>query len=175
MTTDLRYPTGRFERPASFTDASRAANVKAIADTPANLRRAVHGLTDAQLDTPYRPDGWTVRQVVHHVADSHMNAYIRTRFALAQDNPTIMPYNESDWAKLHDAKSFSVEPSLAILEGMHERWVGLFRSLKPADFSRTLMHPENGQMTLDHVAAMYSWHGRHHTAHINGLRQREGW
>ncbi len=116
-----------------------------------------------------------MRQVVHHVADSHANAYIRTRFALAENNPTIMPYNESDWAKLYDAKSQPVEPSLMILDGLHARWVALFGSLKPTEFSRTLMHPENGPMTLDTVVAMYAWHGKHHTGHITSHRERQGW
>jgi hypothetical protein len=174
MTTDLRYPVGKFARPTSFTDASRAAAIANIAAAPANLRRAVQGLSDAQLDTPYRPGGWTVRQVVHHVPDSHMNAYIRLRLALTEDNPTIKPYDENAWAKLADAK-MPVEVSLKLLEAVHERWVVVLKSLQAADFSRTLMHPENGPMTIDSLTALYEWHGRHHVAHITELRAREGW
>jgi hypothetical protein len=175
MTEDLRYPVGKFSKPTSYSDAARSKDIASIAELPANLRRAVAGLDEGQLNTPYRPDGWTVRQVVHHVADSHMNAYIRTRFLLTSDNPTIMPYPEAVWAKLADASTMPVDPSLSLLDGMHARWSTLLRSLEPAQFSRTLMHPENGTMTLDHVVAMYGWHSRHHTAHITGLRTRSGW
>ena len=174
MTDDLRFPIGRFTRPASYTDASRAAAIAAIAATPANLRLATNGLTEEQLDTPYRPGGWTVRQVVHHVADSHMNAYCRTRLALTEENPTIKPYDEAKWAELADAKSAPVETSLALLDGIHSRWGTLLDSLTPADFARTMMHPENGPMTIDVLLSLYSWHGAHHTAHITGLRQRSG-
>jgi uncharacterized damage-inducible protein DinB len=175
MITDLRYPIGRFTRPASFTDASRAAAIAAIADTPKQLRNAVHGLSDAQLDTPYRPGGWTVRQLVHHVPDSHMNAYVRTRLALTEENPTIKPYEEAKWAELADAKSMPVDVSLTMLDTLHSRWVALLRSMTPAQFSRTINHPESGPMTLDTILAMYAWHGAHHVAHVTELRRREGW
>jgi uncharacterized damage-inducible protein DinB len=175
MITDLRYPIGRFTRPASFTDASRAAAIAAIAGTPKQLRNAVHGLSDAQLDTPYRPGGWTVRQLVHHVPDSHMNAYVRTRLALTEENPTIKPYEEAKWAELADAKSMPVDVSLTMLETLHARWVTLLRSMTPAQFSRTFNHPESGPMTLDAMLAMYAWHGAHHVAHVKELRRREGW
>ena len=175
MTTDLRYPVGRFAKPATMPDPNRAANITTIAETPAMVRTAVAGLNEQQLDTPYRDGGWTVRQVVHHLADSHANAWIRTRFLLTADNPTIMPYPEAIWAKLTDAASMSIQASLSILDGMHARWHTLLKSLAPDQFARTLMHPENGPMTLDHVIAMYSWHGRHHTAHITELRKRNSW
>ena len=174
MTDDLRFPIGRFARPASFSDASRAAAIAAIAATPANLRAATKGLTEAQLDTPYRPGGWSVRQVVHHLADSHMNAYCRTRLALTEENPSIKPYDEAKWAELTDAKTGAVETSLSLMDGIHSRWGTLLDSLKPDDFSRTMMHPENGPMTLDVLLALYSWHGAHHVAHITGLRARSG-
>src|ERR1019366_1200133 len=140
-TPDLRYPIGKRVPRTSFTDASRAAALKTIAETPANLRRAVTGLNDAQLDTPYRPGGWTVRQLVHHVADSHMHAYMRTRFTLTEENPPVKPYPEAVWAELADAKTMPVESSLAILDGLHARWIRLFESLQPAQFARTMFHP----------------------------------
>jgi uncharacterized damage-inducible protein DinB len=175
MITDLRYPIGRFTCPTSLTDASRAAAIAAIADTPKQLRNAVHGLSDAQLDTPFRPGGWTVRQLVHHVPDSHMNAYVRTRLALTEENPAIKTYEEAKWAELADAKSMPVDVSLTMLETIHARWVTLLRSMTPAQFSRTINHPESGPMTLDTILAMYAWHGAHHVAHVTELRRREGW
>jgi len=175
MNIDLRYPVGQFQRPASYTDASRAQAIAAIADTPKNFRAAVKGLSDKQLDTPYRPDGWTVRQVVHHVPDSHLNAYIRTRLALTEDNPTIKPYDEGKWAELADAKSGPIEPSLTMLESIHERWVRLLRSMTPAQFSLPFTHPEHGHRDIDWLLALYQWHGAHHTAHVTELRKREGW
>lgn len=175
MTTDLRYPVGQFKRPASYSDASRAKAIAAIADTAKNLRAAVKGLSDQQLDTPYRPGGWTVRQVTHHVPDSHLNAYIRTRLALTEDNPTIKPYDEAKWAELPDAKSAPVEPSLTMLESVHERWVRLLRAMTPAQFSLPFTHPEHGPRDLDWLVALYEWHGAHHVAHVTELRRREGW
>ena len=175
MQTDLSYPIGRFARPTAFTDASRHAAVAAIAAAPAQLRAAVRGLTDGQLDTPYRPDGWTVRQVVHHIADSHLNANVRTRLALTEANPTIKPYEEQLWAELPDAKTMPVEVSLTLLDALHERWVALLRTFGPAEFSRTLVHPQNGPMTIDSMIELYAWHGKHHTAHVAALRSRSGW
>src|SRR5665213_2283807 len=154
-TPDLRYPIGKRVPRASHTAESRAAALQTIAETPAKLRKAVTGLTEAQLDTPYRPGGWTVRQVVHHVADSHLNAYIRTRLALTEDNPTIKPYDETLWAELFDAKSSAIESSLGMFDGLHERWVLLLKSMPPADFARTLNHPERGPMTLDQMVELY--------------------
>jgi hypothetical protein len=172
---DLRYPIGRLVRQSSLTDAARAGAIATIAETPAKLRAAVSGLADAQLDTPYRPGGWTVRQLVHHLADSHMHANIRTRLTVTEDNPPVKPYAEAVWAELPDAKTMPVEPSLEILDGLHARWVSLFRSLKPDQFARTMFHPEHGALTLDGLLAIYSWHGPHHVAHVTALRQRNGW
>jgi uncharacterized damage-inducible protein DinB len=149
--------------------------VDAIAVLPTRVREAVAGLHDAQLDTPYRPGGWTVRQVVHHIADSHMNAYVRLRFALTEDHPTIKPYSESAWAELADARTMPVDVSLTLLDGLHARWSALLRSLAPEQFARSLTHPESGEMTIDSLVALYAWHGRHHTAHITELRNSEGW
>ena len=175
-TKDLRYPVGKFVWPESLSAAERKTAIQAIADTPGMIRSAIQGLTDTQLDTPYRPEGWTVRQVVHHVPDSHLNAYTRFKLALTEDNPTIKPYDESAWAELEDGKSRLIEASLAMLEGLHARWVFLLERMKSADFSRRLRHPEHERViTLDMLLAMYAWHGRHHTAHITELRRRSGW
>jgi hypothetical protein len=172
---DLRYPVGRLQRPDSMSDAERRAAIADIAGTPANMRAAVRGLDDTQLDTPYRPDGWTVRQVVHHVPDSHLNAYIRFKWTLTEDAPTIKAYNESAWAMLDDSRTTPIETSLTMLEMLHDRWVRLLRSLSPNDYSRKFTHPENGLMNLDGLLATYQWHGKHHVAHIVNLRKRNGW
>ena len=172
---DLRYPIGKLSRTSALTPDERASAIDAIAVAPANLEEAVSGLSDAQIDTPYRPGGWTVRQLVHHVADSHINAYIRFRFALTEDNPTIKPYEEAAWAELPDARSLPVSVSLRLLEGLHERWVTLLREVPHESFARTLVHPENGPMTVDGLLNTYAWHGRHHTAHVTALRERMGW
>lgn len=175
MTTpDLRYPVGRF----SFTSAdekSRAEAITIIAELPAKMRAAVQGLSDAQLDTRYRPDGWTVRQVVHHVPDSHMNAYIRFKFALTEETPRIKPYDEAKWAELPDGRGGPLEPSLAILDGLHARWTLLLRAMRAHDFDRQLDHPEHGLLSLNRMLALYAWHCRHHVAHITELKRREGW
>jgi len=172
---DLRYPVGRFQRPATLSDAERRAAIDAIAAAPANMRVAVRGLDDAQLDTPYRPEGWTVRPVVHHVPDSHANAYIRFKWTLTEDTPTIKTYDEAAWAALADSRTTPIETSLTMLEMLHDRWVRLLRSLSAQDYSRRLIHPENGPMTLDDLLATYAWHGKHHVAHIVNLRTRNGW
>ena len=172
---DLRFPIGKLQRKGTLTPDERRAAVDAIAEAPVALRRAVSDLSDSQLDTPYRPDGWTVRQLVHHVADSHMNAYTRLRLALTEDNPTIKPYEEAKWAELPDANSMPVDVSLALLDAMHDRWVVLLRALPAESFERTLSHPENGPMTVDSLLTIYSWHGRHHTAHVTSLRERMHW
>jgi hypothetical protein len=159
-----------------MTDARRAACVARIAAAPAALRAAVAGLSDTQLDTPYRPGGWTVRQVVHHVPDSHLNAYVRIRLALTEDTPTIKPYEEARWAELPDARALPIEASLALLEGLHARWVGLLGGLGAADGARQFHHPEHGRLiTVDELIAMYAWHGEHHVAHVTSLRARNGW
>lgn len=172
---DLRYPIGKMERKTSLTADERRAAIDAIAAAPAKLRTAVKGLSDSQLDTPYRPGGWTVRQLVHHVADSHMNAYTRVRLALTEENPTIKPYDEAAWAELTDARSLPIGVSLDLLDSMHARLVSLLRATPADSFARALTHPENGPMTLDTLLVIYSWHGRHHTAHVTSLRERMKW
>jgi uncharacterized damage-inducible protein DinB len=172
---DLRYPIGRLERKTTLTPTERRAAIDAIAAAPAGLRAAVRGLNDAQLDTPYRPEGWTVRQLVHHVADSHMNAYTRFRLALTEDTPTIKPYDEKSWAELPDMRALPVEISLDLLDRLHERLVYMLRHTPDASYSRTLNHPENGPMSLDALLGVYAWHGRHHTAHVTALRERMKW
>ncbi len=174
MTVDLSYPVGRFDRTATWTTDSRRAAVEDIAALPSRMRAAVSGLTDAQLDTPYRPGGWTVRQLVHHVADSHMNGYIRLKLALTEDNPTIKPYDQDAWAALPDS-SLPIALSLSILDAVHERWTVLWRATTPAQFARTFTHPELGPLTLETHLHLYAWHSRHHVAHVTGLRQRERW
>ena len=175
MTTpDLSYPIGRFSGE-TLTDANRSRILLDIAELPGRLRDATEGLTDHQLDTPYRPGGWTVRQVVHHLTDSHMHSYIRTRFALTQSEPAIMAYDENSWAALKDARSGPLEPSLLILEGLHARWGQLLESMIDADWGRKFIHPERGALTLSTHIPIYAWHGRHHTAHITELRKRMGW
>ena len=172
---DPRYPVGNFEMPAQVTAAARAEAIRDIAETPEKLRSAVKGLNDTQLDTPYREGGWTVRQVIHHVADSHINAYIRLRLALTEAVPTIKPYDESVWAKLEDAEHAPVEVSLRLIDPLHERWVRLLQSLKPEDFTRKLVHPDHGPRTADWLVFLYAWHGRHHTAHITELKKQKDW
>lgn len=174
--TDLRYPIGRFDIAAPLTGASRAVALSDLEALPALLRTALTGLTEAQLDTPYRPEGWSVRQLVHHLADSHVNAVTRVRLALTEDAPTIKPYLEKAWAELDDARAMPVASSLAILDGLHARWVALLRARPDADFARTVVHPEHGRtMSVDLLTGLYAWHGRHHVAHITELRRREGW
>jgi hypothetical protein len=173
---DLRYPIGPFRYGGAGNPARREQWIGEIADAPGQLRAAVAGLSPVQLDTPYRPDGWTVRQVVHHVPDSHLNAYTRIKLALTEEEPTIKPYEEARWAELPDARTGPLEPSLALLEFLHQRWLLLLRSLRPADFARRFRHPELGRLFgLDEVVAMYAWHGRHHVAHITSLRRRMEW
>ncbi len=161
-----------YERPAV---SHRKTCLDEIAGTPANLRSAVKGLSDAQLDTPYRAGGWTVRQVVHHVPDSHLNSYVRFKLALTEDEPTIKPYAEDRWAELADTKSTPIEVSLTLLESLHDRWVRLLRSLSTEDWKRTFRHPDLGAMNLEKTLALYAWHGRHHVSHVTELRKREGW
>lgn len=169
-----KYPVGRFQRDAEVLHATRAALIDSIAATPQRLREAVMGLNDQQLDTPYREGGWTVRQVVHHLPDSHLNAYVRFRLALTEEKPTIRPYDEAAWAKLPDAAA-PIDVSLDLLEILHRRWLILLRTLSEADYTRMLVHPENGDMTVGMLLRMYEWHGRHHIAHITQLRERMGW
>jgi hypothetical protein len=175
MEPDLRYPIGKFEPVISLTPDQRRSDIDAIAETPARLISAVTGLTPAQLDTPYRPGGWTVRQVVHHVPDSHLNSYLRFKLTATEDEPMIKPYDEALWAELADAKTAPIEPSLALLENLHTRWVMFLRSLEPADWARLFRHPDWGRVSLDFALAQYAWHGKHHVAHITALRKRQGW
>ncbi len=171
---DLRYPIGRFNPPASNLPGIRAAHIQTLRMLPQRLRAAVNGLSDAELDTPYREGGWTVRQVAHHLPDSHGNCYVRFKLALTEDWPTIKPYDEAAWAELADSK-MPVDGSLAFLEGLHERWVALLESMTEEDFHRGFDHPERGRETLNKTLALYDWHSRHHTAHITVLRARLGW
>ncbi len=173
--TDLRYPIGKFHFDGPLTEQQKQTAFDDIATAPANLRAAIKGLSEAQLDTPYRPGGWTVRQVVHHVPDSHLNSYVRFKLALTEDEPTIKPYAEDRWAELADTKATPIEVSLTLLESLHDRWVRLLRSLTPEDWKRTFRHPDLGAMTLEKTLALYAWHGRHHVSHITSLRDREGW
>ncbi|HVB86814.1 MAG TPA: bacillithiol transferase BstA [Candidatus Dormibacteraeota bacterium] len=173
---DLRYPIGKFQRPSQpLTPDQRREFIGSIAETPDKLAAAIAGLTPAQFDTPYRPGGWTVRQVVHHLPDSHMNSYVRFKLALTEDEPTIKPYDEARWAELADSRETPIGTSLALLEHLHDRWVVLLRSFAPDDWSRTFRHPELGPVTLDQTLALYAWHGRHHVAHIAALRERNSW
>lgn len=172
---DPRYPIGKFAMPEQITPQLRLQAIGEIAALPANLTAAVAGLTDAQLETPYRDGGWTVRQVVHHVADSHMNAYIRLRLGLTETEPTIKPYEEAEWAKLEDASRAPVDVSLRLLEPLHERWVRLLRGVTPEQYARPVRHPEAGLKSVDWLLFLYAWHSRHHTAHVTELRKQKGW
>jgi uncharacterized damage-inducible protein DinB len=172
---DPRYPIGDYKEPKDATAAMRKQAIEEIAAAPAKLRAAVKGLNDSQLETPYRDGGWTVRQTVHHIADSHLNAYIRFRLALTEREPTIKPYEEKLWANLPDAKSAPAEVSLVMLDSLHDRWVRLLRTLGDADYEKTFRHPEHGVRSVGWMLFLYAWHGKHHTAHITNLRQAKGW
>lgn len=171
----LRYPIGRFNASNPSIPTGRAAQIKVLRDLPHALRSAVAGLDDAQLDTPYRDGGWTVRQLVHHVADSHGNSFFRFKWALTEDWPTIKPYDEAAWAGLADSRTLPVETSLALTAALHERWVTLLESLTDSDFQKGYNHPESGRQNLATALALYAWHSLHHTAHITNLRTRKGW
>jgi uncharacterized damage-inducible protein DinB len=171
---DLRYPIGRFSPPAASVPGIRAAQIQTVRLLPQRLRAAVTGLSEAQLDTPYREGGWSVRQVVHHIADSHANAYIRTKLAITEDWPTVKAYDEAAWAELADSR-LPIDGSLAFVEALHARWVALLEAMTDEDFRKGYNHPENGQVNLAKALAMYDWHSRHHTAHITSLRARQGW
>jgi hypothetical protein len=175
MAEDLRFPIGTFSFTAPLTDEQRRQAIEDIAAAPANLRMAVAGLSDEHLDTPYRPGGWTVRQVVHHLPDSHLNSYTRFKLALTEDEPTIRPYDENLWSNLEDARTAPVEISLALFEALHRRFVLVLGSLTASDLARTFRHPELGVVSLEKNLSLYSWHGRHHVAHITELRKRMGW
>jgi hypothetical protein len=171
---DLSYPVGKFEMPSSVAPEDRQRWISDIAELPVHFRAAVKNLDDPRLDTPYRPGGWTVRQVVHHVFDSHANAYIRTKLALTEDRPVLRPYDQNEWVKLPDY-GMPIGGTLTLIEGLHDRWTSLLRILQPEQCARRLFHPESGEHDVNWLIALYSWHGRHHTAHITALRQRMGW
>ena len=173
--SDPRYPIGKFNGEPPANDAQRDAFIRDIEETPAKLRAAIHGLSPKQLDTPYRDGGWTVRQVIHHVPDSHVNSYVRFKLALTEDEPTIKPYQEDRWAQLADSRVTPIETSLTLLDSLHQRWVLLLRSFQPEDWKRTFRHPDMGVLTLDKTVALYAWHGKHHAAHITELRKQMGW
>ena len=175
MSEDLRVPIGRFRAPDTITLQDRVDWIDAVASAPALLRRAVTGLTPEQLDTPYREGGWTVRQVAHHVPDSHMNAYIRFKLALTETDPVIKPYKEGEWAQLNDTAGTPIETSLVLLEKLHERWVILLRGMSEEAWKRQFIHPEMGPVPLERSLGIYAWHGKHHVAHVTELRKRRGW
>jgi hypothetical protein len=172
---DPRYPIGKWQFTPNMSAQHRAALIQQIAELPAQFRAALKGLTEQQLDTPYREDGWTLRQVAHHVPDSHLNAYVRFKWAVTENGPAIKAYNEKAWAETPEVKATPVSVSLDILESLHQRWVILLNSLKDEDWQRKIEHPENGTMTLEMMLAIYAWHGRHHTAHVLELRKQKGW
>jgi hypothetical protein len=172
---DLRYPIGMFKYNGPNSEQQRAALISQIDEAPRLLKKAAEGLSTEQLDTPYRPDGWTVRQVIHHLPDSHLNSYVRFKWALTEDAPTIKAYDEVSWSELEDARTGPPEIALSLLEALHQRWVLVLRSLSPDDFNRTFKHPELGAVTLDKALSLYAWHGRHHVTHITALRERLGW
>lgn len=172
ITSDARYPIGKFSFPQSTTAAQRQKWIAEIAEAPMRLRAAIEGMTAAQMDTPYREGGWTIRQVIHHVPESHMNAYIRYKLALTEGEPTIKPYDEAAWAKLGDIQTTPIEASLALLDALHDRWTRLLRTMDDAAFARTFRHPELGVVRLDQNLALYAWHGKHHAAHIESVRGR---
>lgn len=175
MPIDLRYPIGEFTARDTYSPTETKQHVAALTALPANLTKLVGNWDDDRLDTPYRPGGWTVRQLVHHIADSHINGYVRTKLALTEDNPTILPYKEGEWANLSDSK-LAVAPSLMLLESLHLRWATIFESLTEAGLQRTFYHPGgNRTFTLAQQAANYAWHGEHHFQHANQLAERNGW
>ncbi len=173
--SDPRYPIGRFTPDPASSPETRARHIGGIAILPSRLRGAVSGLSPQQLNTPYREGGWTVRQLIHHVPDSHLNAYIRTKLALTEEAPTIKPYDESAWARLKDSELTPIEVSLSLLEAVHTRWVTLLRALTAEDFRRRWNHPEAGVHDLDWLIALYDWHGNHHVAHVTSLREQMKW
>ena len=173
--TDPRYPIGRFAPPSTYTAENRTAALAAIAALPGALRAALHGLGVAERQTPYREGGWTVAQVVHHLADSHMNAYVRLKLVMTEPQPTIKPYKEGEWAKLPDATDPDLTSSLALIEALHARWSAFLSRFSADDFTKSMVHPERGVISVDWTVALYAWHGRHHVAHITSLRARNGW
>ncbi len=173
--TDPRFPIGPFTFDPDVTPEKRHQSIAAIRETPARLRAAVTGLTPDQIETPYRDGGWTVRQVVHHVPESHMNAFVRFKLALTEDKPTIKPYEEDLWVKLPDIPRVPIETSLTLLDALHQRWIAILESMNAPQFARPLIHPQHGEVRLDWMLQLYAWHGRHHTAHVTALRSAKGW
>ncbi len=173
--SDLQYPIGKFALDPEVTPEKRQRWIEEITAAPAAFRKATAGLSDAQLDTPYREGGWTVRQVIHHMADSHLHNLIRFRLALTEDSPAITGYDPAKWAEIPDAKTGPVDISLALLQAIHDRWALLLRTMTPADFARAFRRPDGQLVTLDRALQTYAWHGKHHAAHITGLRDRMGW
>lgn len=173
--SDLRFPIGKFSLAGPFPESDYPRLIGEIAETPGALRSAVAGLSRDRIETPYRPGGWTVKQVVHHLPDSHMNAYVRFKLALTEDEPTVKGYEEAKWAELSDSQRVPIDVSLDLLDALHLRWVTLLRGMDASDFRRALKHPERGPLTLAQLLGLYAWHGRHHVAHITSLRSREGW
>ena len=173
--SDPRYPLGKFSFDGDLTAEQKKQYLNDIEQLPARFRAALQGLSEKQLDTPYRNGGWTVRQVTHHVPDSHMNAYVRFKLALTEDEPTIRPYMEDRWAELPEAKTAPVALSLALLDSLHQRWTLMLRNIADTGWKRNFRHPEMGLMSLEKTLALYSWHGRHHTAHVTALREKMGW
>jgi len=171
----LQYPIGKFSFKEDVTPESRKNFINEIESLPGKLRNAVKGLNDEQLDTPYRHDGWTIRQVVHHIPDSHLNAYVRIKLALTETEPTIKTYDEQEWAKLHDYYQTPIEVSINLLDSLHKRWIILLKSLNEKDFQKKFKHPDWGLVSVDYAVAQYAWHGNHHVAHITSLRERMGW
>ena len=172
---DLRYPIGKFTMEPVTTDGQRLQCIQDITNAPQRLRAAVQGLNEQQLDTPYRPEGWTVRQVVHHVPDSHLNAYVRFKLAMTEHEPKIKTYEEGLWAQLPDARTAPIEMSLMLLDSLHQRWVNFLHTISHGDLQKNFVHPERGLMSLEYLLRLYSWHGKHHVAHITSLRERMGW
>ena len=172
---DPRYPIGKFSFDGTLTAEKKKQYLDDIEQTPARMRAAVRGLSDQQLNTAYRDGGWTVRQVAHHVPDSHMNAYIRFKLALTEDEPTIRPYMEDRWAELPESKQAPIDVSLALLDSLHQRWTMVLRNSPDADWKRTFRHPEMGLLSLEKTLALYAWHGKHHVAHVTTLREKMGW
>lgn len=174
MNDDLKYPIGPFELEGALAATDRRQRIETIANLPAEMRKSVAGLENGKLDEPYRPGGWSIRQLVHHVADSHINSYCRFKLALTEETPTIRAYDQDQWAELPDSKA-GIESSLTIIDGLHDRWAGLLGSMDDSDFAKELDHPESGNWNLDSMLALYDWHSRHHTAHITSLRSRKNW
>jgi len=175
MSEDLRYPIGNFQPVTEVTPEMREKFIQTIEELPSKLREAVSDLGDKQLDTPYRPGGWTMRQLVHHVADSHINAFCRFKLGLSEETPTIKPYDEALWAETADSKNAPIDLSLNVIDGVHARWAMLLKSMTETDFERRIYHPERGEMSLNSLLALYDWHSRHHRAHITKLRERNNW